>query len=204
MLKNLEYKQAIYSQNKTIKKLKEKITLINNKAENVIETDIIVLNNTEIQKSVKKEIEEKKLELVIFMSTLQYLFILLSLPYTNCLDLIISNQIFYIRVSGFNISCVIIYLLCKILTQYSNEDSGVKYSHLVVEAMLTGGTCMFKPIIDSAKSNCEVILYKILDHLESTSQEKVLQIGFDYSWSHFCNAHQASGEFLYLDNLSDI
>ena len=69
MLKNLEYKQTIYSQNKTIKKLKEKITTISNKAENIIETDITALNDAEIQKSVKEEIEEKKLGSVIFMST---------------------------------------------------------------------------------------------------------------------------------------
>ncbi|CAB4387206.1 unnamed protein product [Rhizophagus irregularis] len=62
MLKSLEYKQTIYSQNKTIKKLKEKITTINDKAEDTIETDdIITLNDAEIKKSVEKEIEEKKL-----------------------------------------------------------------------------------------------------------------------------------------------
>ncbi|UZO12452.1 uncharacterized protein OCT59_003989 [Rhizophagus irregularis] len=49
ILKNFEHKQIIYSQNKTIKKLKEKITTINNKSENTIETDdIIVLNDAEI------------------------------------------------------------------------------------------------------------------------------------------------------------
>ncbi|RIA83321.1 hypothetical protein C1645_834008 [Glomus cerebriforme] len=91
MLKNLEYKQAIYSQNKTIKKLKEKITSINNEVENVIETDITVFNNAEIQKSVEKEMKEKKLGSVIFISISQYLSILLSLSCPNCLDLITSN-----------------------------------------------------------------------------------------------------------------
>ncbi|RIA93503.1 hypothetical protein C1645_819251 [Glomus cerebriforme] len=62
---------------------------------------------------------------------------------------------------------------------------------------------MFKPIIDSAKSSSyKVILYEILDDLKSTSQEKVLQIGFDYLWSYFRNAYQASRKFLYLSDLS--
>src|SRR5436853_3525816 len=73
------------------------------------------------------------------MSTSQYLSTLLSLPCSNCLDLIALNRTFYTRVSGFNISCVITCLLCKTLTQYSNEDSGVKYSHLVTGAALAGG-----------------------------------------------------------------
>jgi hypothetical protein len=63
---------------------------------------------------------------------------------------------------------------------------------------------MYKPIIDSAKFSSEMLLREILDHLELThllGQEKVLAIGFDCSWSHSCNAHQASGEFLYLGDL---
>ncbi|CAB4494122.1 unnamed protein product [Rhizophagus irregularis] len=207
MLKNLEYKQEIYSQNKTIKKLKNKITSINNDAENTIETNITTLNDAEIRKSVEKEMEERQLGSVIFMSTSQYLSILLSLPCPNCLDLIASNRTFYTRISGFNIYCVITCLLCKTSTQYSNEESGMKYSQVVAGAALAGGVnrnsfqtalatigvtnqcckksyfnCqarMYKPIIDSAKSSCEAILYEILDHLESAhlpSQEKVLPI----------------------------
>ena len=50
MLKNLEYKQTIYSKNKAIKKLKEKVTSINNEAETTIESkDIIALNDAEIK-----------------------------------------------------------------------------------------------------------------------------------------------------------
>ncbi|CAB4404918.1 unnamed protein product [Rhizophagus irregularis] len=120
MLKHLENKQTIYSQNKTIKKLKEKITSINNDAENIKTTP----NGAEIQKLVEKEIEEKKLGSVIFMSTTQYLSILLLLPCPNCLDLIVSNRTFYTKVSGFGLSCVITCLLCKTSTPYSNEDSG--------------------------------------------------------------------------------
>jgi hypothetical protein len=66
---------------------------------------------------------------------------------------------------------------------------------------------MYKPIIDSAKFSSEIILCEILDQLESAylpGQEKVLPVGFDYSWSHSRNAHQASGEFLYLGDLPGI
>ncbi|POG61975.1 hypothetical protein GLOIN_2v1485801, partial [Rhizophagus irregularis DAOM 181602=DAOM 197198] len=68
MLKNMEHKKTIYSQNRTIKTLKEKITPKN-------ETDID--NKREIKKLVANEIEEKKLGSTIFMSTSHYLSILL-------------------------------------------------------------------------------------------------------------------------------
>ncbi len=193
MLKNMEYKQTIYYRNKTIKTLKEKIISLNEDTEND-KTDITALNNLEIQKLVGKEIEEKKLGSTIFMSTSQYLSILLSLPCPNCHDFITSNRTFYTTVLGFGISCVVTCLLCKTSTQYSNEDSGVKYSHLVAGATLSGGInrnsfqtalatigvtnqCskqsyhnyqarMYKPIIDSAKFSSETILLEILDQLE--------------------------------------
>ena len=66
---------------------------------------------------------------------------------------------------------------------------------------------MYKPIIDSAKFSSEVMLYEILDQLELNhlpGQERVLPVGFDCSWSHSRNAHQASGEFLYLGDLPGI
>jgi len=66
---------------------------------------------------------------------------------------------------------------------------------------------MYKPIVDYAKFSSKTILLEILDQLEMIylpGQEKVLPIGFDCSWSHSRNAHQASGEFLYLGDLSGI
>jgi len=111
ILRSAEYKQTIYSQNKTIKNLKEKIT-------SAKKHDDIITINAEIQKLVEKEIEEKKLGSTIFMSTSQYLSILLSLPCTNCLDIIVSNKTFYTKVLGFGISCVIKCLLCKTSTEY--------------------------------------------------------------------------------------
>jgi len=67
--------------------------------------------------------------------------------------------------------------------------------------------CMYEPIFDGAKSSSETLLCEILDQLELVhlpGQEKVLPVGFDCSWSHSRNAHQASGEFLYLGDLFGI
>ncbi|CAB4495751.1 unnamed protein product [Rhizophagus irregularis] len=196
MLKNMEHKKTIYSQNRTIKTLKEKITPKN-------ETDID--NKREIKKLVANEIEEKKLGSTIFMSTSHYLSILLSLPCPNCLDNVVSNRKFHTTVLGFNITCNIDCLLCKTSTQYSNEDPEIKYSHLVAGATLSGeinrnslqtalatirvtNQCsktsyhnyqnrMYKPIVESAKMSSRTILLEILDHLEDTclpGQEKVI------------------------------
>ncbi|PKK55563.1 hypothetical protein RhiirC2_802068 [Rhizophagus irregularis] len=118
------------------------------------------------------------------MSTSQYLSILLSLPCPNCLDIIASNRTFYTRVSA--LATIGITNQCCKKTYYDSQAR------------------IYKPIIDSAKSSCDTILYEILDQLELThlsGQEKVLPVGFDCSWSHSRNAHQASGEFLYLGDL---
>ncbi|PKC63477.1 hypothetical protein RhiirA1_463710 [Rhizophagus irregularis] len=184
MLNNMENKKTIYSQNRTIKTLKEK-------------------------KLVENEINEKKLGSTIFMSISHYLSILLSLPCSNYHDIIVSNRTFYTTVVGFNLTCIIKCLLCKTSTQYSNEDSDIKYSHLIARATLTGRmnrnsfqtalatieNHMYKPIIESAKQSSKTILLEILDHLKEIyllKQEKVLPIGFDCSWSYSRNAHQAS------------
>ncbi|RGB30348.1 hypothetical protein C1646_765487 [Rhizophagus diaphanus] len=154
------------------------------------------------------------------MSTTQYLSILLLLPCPNCLDFIVLNCTFYIKVSGFGLSCIITCLFCKTSISYSNEDLGVKYSYLVADATLAGRinrnsfqtalstievtnqcckksfynyqTHMYKSIIDNAKFSNEIILYEILDQLESAhlpGQEKVLPVGFDCSWLHSYNTH---------------
>jgi hypothetical protein len=169
---------------------------MNNKAESREAKDKEIKNKhvkdtANIQKLVEKEMEEKKLGSVIFMSTSQYISILLSLPCPNCLDIVASNQTFCTKISGFGLSYIITCLLCETSTQYSNKDSGIKYSQLVAGATLAGGinrnsfqtalatigitnqcckksyyiyqTHMYKPIIDSAKFSSETILLEILD-----------------------------------------
>lgn len=86
MLNNMENKKTIYSQNRTIKTLKEKVSL-----KNKTDTNVFTNNKKEIQKLVENEIDEKKLGSTIFMSTSHYLSILLSLPCSNCHDIIVSN-----------------------------------------------------------------------------------------------------------------
>ncbi|CAB4410611.1 unnamed protein product [Rhizophagus irregularis] len=134
MLNNMENKKTIYSQNRTIKTLKENVSL-----KNKTDTSVFTNNKKEIQKLVENEIEEKKLGSTIFMSTSHYLSILLSLPCSNCHDIIVSNRTFYTTVVGFNLTCIIKCLLCKTSMQYSNEDLEVKYSHLIAGATLAGG-----------------------------------------------------------------
>src|SRR4051812_28398213 len=106
MLKNMEHKKTIYSQNRTIKTLKEKINSKNEKDSNTFTN-----NRKEIQKLVENEIEEKKLGSTIFIDTSHYLSILLSLSCPDCLDIIVSNRTFYTKVLGFNILNVFFVIL---------------------------------------------------------------------------------------------
>ncbi|RHZ48037.1 hypothetical protein Glove_562g38 [Diversispora epigaea] len=228
MLKNAEYKQTIYSRNRTIKTLKEKIIITEKK-----NIEVITSNNTEIQKLIKKEIDKNDLGSTIFISTSHYLSILFSLLCLNCSDFIVSNRTFKTKVIGFNIICIIKCHICKTSTQYSNEDTEIKFNSLVAGAALAGGinrnsfqtalatigitnqnckqtyhsyqTRLYKPIIEYIKLSNKTILLEIINQLKTNnlpSKEKVLPIGFDCSWSHSRNAHQASGEFLYLGNFS--
>ncbi|GET63908.1 hypothetical protein GLOIN_2v1801635 [Rhizophagus irregularis DAOM 181602=DAOM 197198] len=205
ILKSMEYKQTIYFQNKTIKMLKERIISLNGETENE-KNDITTLNNLETQRLVEKEIKKKNLGSTIFMSTAQYFSILLSLPCPNCHDLITSNQTFYTTVLGFRIFCVVTCLLCKTSTQYSNEDSGIKYSRLVAGATLSGvmnrnsfQTALATIGVTNQCSKQSYNRHQAPNHLPG--QEKVLPVGFDCSWSHARNAHQTSEEFLYLGDL---
>ncbi|POG77411.1 hypothetical protein GLOIN_2v1767711 [Rhizophagus irregularis DAOM 181602=DAOM 197198] len=136
---------------------------------------------------MEKEFEEKSLESVIFMNISQYFSIPLSIPYSNCIDIIASNRTFYTKVLGFNVSCIIICHLCKTLMQYSNEDSRVKYSNLVTGAALAGriNRNSFQTVLatigitnqcnEKSFYNYNIILRETLDNLESAhllGQEK--------------------------------
>jgi hypothetical protein len=59
---------------------------------------------------------------------------------------------------------------------------------------------MFPTIILKAKESVRQALDVAIAHA-SAKEKKSFVIGFDCSWSHSRNAGQASGEFIYLDNL---
>jgi len=61
---------------------------------------------------------------------------------------------------------------------------------------------MFLTIISKAVDFAKQALNATISHI-NTKQKKSLIVGFDCSWSHFCNAGQASEEFIYLDDLED-
>ncbi|GBB84693.1 hypothetical protein RclHR1_11280003 [Rhizophagus clarus] len=61
---------------------------------------------------------------------------------------------------------------------------------------------MFPALISKAEESAKRALKAAITHT-ITKGKKALTIGFDCSWSHSRNAKQASGEFVYLEELED-
>ena len=59
---------------------------------------------------------------------------------------------------------------------------------------------MFSTIISKANESARQALNIAIVHA-NTKEKKILSVKFDCSWSHSRNAGQASGEFIYLDDL---
>ncbi|RIA87296.1 hypothetical protein C1645_827963 [Glomus cerebriforme] len=147
------------------------------------------------------------------MSTSHYLSILLSLPCPNCLDIICLLCKTSTQYSNEDLGAKFSYLVAgAILAGEMNRNSfqtalatiGIT-NQCSKQSYHNYQNCMYKPIIKDAKLSSRIILLEILDNLENIylpGQEKILSIGFDYSWSHFRNAYQANNEFLYLGDLS--
>jgi hypothetical protein len=117
------------------------------------------------------------------------------------------------------------------IDSYSNQSKGINFSHLVAASALASGvnrhalqtalavlgittqSCkqayhkyqsqMFPTIISKAEESVRKALDVAIAHA-NTKEKKSFVIGFDCSWSHSRNAGQASGEFIYLDDLEGI
>jgi hypothetical protein len=223
-----ENKAALYNTNRNVKRLKDKITQLQN--EKLDLDDKIDLNQNQrikIKKAVDDILDEKKLGSTILISTEQYLSLVLSCPCSHCYNMDFQNKSYNISSTGFNIIIDMDCQSCGTIDSYSNQSKGINFSHLVAAATLASGinhhamqtalavtgvtnqSCkrsyhqyqsrMFPTIILKAEESAKQALNAAISHA-NTKEKRSFVIGFDCSWSHSRNAGQASGEFIYLDN----
>ncbi|PKY56375.1 hypothetical protein RhiirA4_428204 [Rhizophagus irregularis] len=228
MIVHEENKSALYNANRNIKRLKTKITQLQNEKSNSSSKTNIKQKYEEIKESVNNILDKKKLGSAIFISSEQYLFLVLSNPCSYCYNTNIQNKSYHTSCIGFKIKIDVDCLLCKTIDSYSNQSKDINFSQLVAAATLAGGinhyamqtalavigittqSCsrsyhqhqsqMFPTIISKANESAKQALNAAIAHANAKGK-KFLSVGYDCSWSHSRNARQASGEFIYLDEL---
>lgn len=178
--------------------------------------------------SVNEILNEKKLGSTILIDTELYLSLVLSHPCNHCSDSNFQNKSYHVSCTGFNIVIDVDCQSCGTINSYSNQSKGINFSHLVAGATLASGnnhhvmqtalavlgitaqSCrssydryqsqMFPVIISKAEESVKQALNAAIAHA-NTKEKKSFVIRFDCSWFHSRNAGQASGEFIYLDDL---
>ncbi|CAG8660723.1 18191_t:CDS:10 [Rhizophagus irregularis] len=228
MVMHEKYKSTCYNANRSIKRLKTKIDQLNR--ENFdLDSEIDLNEKSErIKKAVNKILDEKKLGSTILVSTEQYLSLVLSHPCSHCCNTDFQKKSYHVSCAGFNVAIDLDCQLCGTIDSYSNQSKGTNFSHLVAASTLAGGmnhyamqaalavmgitaqSCkssyhqyqsrMFPALILKAEESTKQALKAAITHT-LTEGKKALTIGFDCSWSHSRNAKQASGEFIYLEEL---
>ena len=101
MVMHEEKKAVLYNANRKFKRLKDKITQLQNEKSN--ETDFNQ-RSEKIKKSVHDILDEKKLGSTILISTEQYLSLVLSHPCSHCYNTDFQNKSYYVSYTGFNIT----------------------------------------------------------------------------------------------------
>ena len=228
MIAHEENKLALYNANRNVKRLKTKVTQLQNRKSNLSAEINLKPKSEEIKMAVNNILDEKKLGSVIFISTEQYLSLVLSNPCSHCYNINLQNKTYYTSCAGFKITIDVECQLCGTIDSFSNQSKETNISHLIATATLAGGinrcamqtalavigvttqSCkqsfhqyqsqMFSNIILKANESAKQTLNAAIIHT-NTKEKKVLSVGFDCSWSHSRNAGQASGEFIYLDDL---
>ncbi|UZN99576.1 uncharacterized protein OCT59_000843 [Rhizophagus irregularis] len=230
MVMHEKYKSTYYNANRNIKRLKTKIDQLQN--ENSDFNNKIDLNekSERIKEAVDNILNEKKLGSTILISTEQYFSLVLLHPCSHCYNTNFQNKSYHVSCVGFNVTIDVDCQLCGTMDSYSNQSKGTNFSHIVAASTLAGGmnhytmqtalavmgitaqSCkssyhqyqyrMFPTLILKAEESAKQALNAAITHTVAKGK-KALTIGFDCSWSHSRNAKQASGEFIYLEDLED-
>ncbi len=103
MITHEENKLELYNANRNVKRLKTKITQLQNKGSNLSAEINLKQKSEEIKTSVNNILDEKKLGSVIFINTEQYLFLVLSNPCSHCYNINFQNKTYNTFCAGFKI-----------------------------------------------------------------------------------------------------
>jgi len=134
-----EKKVALYNANRNIKRLKAKVTQLQNERSNLDDKTDLNQRSEKIKKAVHDILDEKNLGSTILISTEQYLSLVLFHPCSHCYNTDFHNKSCHVSYTDFNITIDMDYQLCDTIDSYSNQSKGINFSHLVAAAALASG-----------------------------------------------------------------
>ncbi|CAI2193149.1 8427_t:CDS:2, partial [Funneliformis geosporum] len=120
------------------KSLKTKITKLQESGSNLSGEINLKQNFEEIRMSVNNILNEKKIGSVIFISTEQYLSLVLSNPCSHYHNINIQNKTYHTSCVGFKVTIDVDCRVCETIDSFSNQSEGVNFSHLIAAATLAG------------------------------------------------------------------
>ncbi|CAJ0863280.1 11218_t:CDS:2 [Entrophospora sp. SA101] len=219
----------LYQARHQIKKIKNKLESTRSERDKVEEDDNN--NNTnhleskeELENTVNKIIDDNNLGSTIFMSTENYLKLLLTFPCKQCGESKVSCKRWEVKAWGLYLNVAIYCRICKYSTEFTNEPDCMSYSKTLAATGLIAGLNRreletglafmgitsqsfsksyfqyqrdyYDPIKNMAREIISSALNKVIEK-SNEEGKKTIPCSFDVSWSHVRNAPQASGEFIY-------
>ncbi|CAB4410951.1 unnamed protein product [Rhizophagus irregularis] len=211
-------KSVLYNANCNIKQLKTKIAQFQDERSNLNnKTEILNQKSERIKKSVNDILNEKKLGSTILISTKQYLSLILSHPCNHCNNTDLQNKSYHVSYVGFNITIDVSCQLCGTIDSYSNQSKGINFSHLIAASALASGVnrhAMQTALAVMAEKSARQALDAVMAHANTKEKNHLLldlivlgptlamqDIRILKRFRQATLAGQASGEFIYLDDL---
>ncbi|CAG8769607.1 46316_t:CDS:10, partial [Gigaspora margarita] len=219
MLDHKESKVKIRNLSRQITHLKQRIEQLENELE---QSTMIPDDDNLLEDKIKDVIKSNQLGSTMLVSTHQYLSLVLTQPCPNCSNKNLLNKTWNISSIGFRVNSIIECIKCNSTYEHTNEKE-IQFSKAVAASGLASGLSRnaiqsslatigvtsqiskktyhkyqkmyFTPLIACAKSSTTQALEKCIEYALSQNKE-ALAVGFDCSWSHVRNAHQASGKFI--------
>ncbi|CAJ0886626.1 5429_t:CDS:2, partial [Entrophospora sp. SA101] len=202
LIKYQSTKNEIYSLKKKFKKLTENLEQLKVGIADPMELepeDRELENEEELNAAVNKIIDENALGPTIFISTNNYLKLILLFPCKNCGCHKINEKKWLVKSYGLYLNVTIYCLKCKFSSELCNESSDMNYSKAISATGLIAGLNQEElrtalPLWVLHHNHQELLTGNIKVKNEG---KKSLCCGFDVSWTHVRNAYQASGELIF-------
>ncbi|CAI2185390.1 19470_t:CDS:2, partial [Funneliformis geosporum] len=130
-----------------------------------------------------------------------FLELILNQPCVTCHDINPSTHKTKIKTNGLGICVTKTCILCSGESKYYNQRSEDDFSKCLASAGLVEGV---------NRKNCDLLanfsaedaLVTAYEKLQSNGQD-ILEVSFDYAWSHIRKTSQASGEIIFNEELED-
>ncbi|CAI2185622.1 17386_t:CDS:2, partial [Funneliformis geosporum] len=154
-----------------------------------------------LELKIQKLVQKRRLGSTILVSTDIFLELILNQPCVTCHDINPSTHKTKIKTNGLGICVTKTCILCSGESKYYNQRSEDDFSKCLASAGLVEGV---------NRKNCDLLanfsaedaLVTAYEKLQSNGQD-ILEVSFDYAWSHIRKTSQASGEIIFNEELED-